>query len=679
MGVVFKAQDQKLDEVVALKFLRVDPTRKDLGPTDLERVATLASRLRSEIKLAWKVRHRNVCGIHEYGEDGDLLFISMEFVDGRDLRRILREKVALIWEEACDVALQVAEGLAAIHDAGIIHRDLKPANIMLDAKDVVRLMDFGIAKVWTAESGSGITSSSHVVGSPEYMSPEQVRDWALDFRSDLYSLGVVLYELVTGSVPFRAETPVATMLKHVEEPPPLDGPRAARIPSALLPILRRALTKEPDGRYASCDEMRRALKRARDGLPSQRTDPVPPPRPPLPPEWELQHLLVPWLSRALKHGKPVVRRDAAEALGNIRTDRAQVLAALWEAVERDDDPGVRAAAQAALAQLELDQAARGRAPLPVCAPSVLAPPPTPASPPPSPPTAPTPPWTPAPRSVSQQPKRLPAIDTSGDRPPRTRSRRAILAGAAAVLALLLAVAIRVIVGGRIERDTHSPATALPTTTPSIDPPQPSPTSPIGTTPPTSSVPTTSPAVEPSPSPTHARPRGSFGRVLGGRASQLPLFVPSPVASPALETTTTTTTQPVSESPPSIEAIPASPVPIPSPPPPPRVQAGDLVQLTDPGVVPPKAKTSNAAAHTMISLELAERFGLKGSVELRVLVDENGEVVKVDVLSVTTRPEGAEYERALKDAAVKGASKWRFDPARSAGVVVRVWLPVRIEF
>jgi serine/threonine-protein kinase len=244
MGVVFKALDQKLDEVVALKFLRVDPTRKRLGPTDLERVAALANRLRSEIKLAWRVRHRNVCGIHEYGEDGDLLFISMEFVDGRDLRRTLREK-ALLWEEAYDVALQVADGLAAIHDAGIIHRDLKPANIMLDAKGVVRLMDFGIAKVWGAESGAGLTESGHIVGSPEYMSPEQVLDRALDFRSDLYTFGVVLFELFTGRVP-----------KHLHAPPPLDGPQAERIPSALLPILKCALTKEPDGRYSTCVELK---------------------------------------------------------------------------------------------------------------------------------------------------------------------------------------------------------------------------------------------------------------------------------------------------------------------------------------------------------------------------------------------------------------------------------------
>jgi hypothetical protein len=155
------------------------------------------------------------------------------------------------------------------------------------------------------------------------------------------------------------------------------------------------------------------------------------------------------------------------------------------------------------------------------------------------------------------------------------------------------------------------------------------------------------------------------------------------STPTPETTTTTAPQPVvPESTPSIEASHASPTPVPAPPPPRRVQAGELVQLTDPGVDPPRVKGPYTADHTLFSLQLVERFGLTGSVELRVLVDEKGDVAKVDVVKVTTRPAGAEFERALRDAAIKGALKWRFDPAQAAGVVVRVWFPVRtlrIEF
>ena len=124
MATVYKAHDRALDMIVALKVLKANPARDP----------DLARRFRSEIKLAWRVRHRNVCGIHEYGEDGELLYISMELVEGRDLKQLLREAGPLGWEEGCDVAIQIAEGLEAIHEAGVIHRDLKPANITRDIR-----------------------------------------------------------------------------------------------------------------------------------------------------------------------------------------------------------------------------------------------------------------------------------------------------------------------------------------------------------------------------------------------------------------------------------------------------------------------------------------------------------------------------------------------------------------
>jgi serine/threonine-protein kinase len=252
MGVVYRAHDRFLDEVVALKVLRPEVARSE----------AMARRFRSEIKLARKVTHPNVCRIHEYGEDGDLRFISMELLEGIDLKHLLRRRGPLPAADAYDIALQVAEGLQAIHNMGIVHRDLKTANIMVDPRGVVRLMDFGIAK--EVHSDSGLTATGFVVGTPTYMSPEQARGRPLDARSDVYSLGVVIYEMFTGEAPFRGETPMSVILKHIEEPPPLAGGAAAALPSLLAAVLRRALAKEPEDRYPSVRALIDALRGARD-------------------------------------------------------------------------------------------------------------------------------------------------------------------------------------------------------------------------------------------------------------------------------------------------------------------------------------------------------------------------------------------------------------------------------
>jgi serine/threonine-protein kinase len=251
MGIVYLARDRRLDdELVAIKLLR----------PDFAADPTMAARFKSEIKLARRVRHKNVGAIHDYGEDGRLLYISMEFVDGVDLKRHLHQHGALSGAAAYEVATQVAEGLHAVHEAGIIHRDLKTPNIMIDAKRVARLMDFGIAK----QHGNGATTGSgRIIGTPEYMSPEQAQGKKLDYRSDLYSLGIVIYEIFTGRVPFRGETPIATILKHIQEPPTLEGPEASRLPRAIVPVLKKCLAKDPADRYASAHELVEALRRAR--------------------------------------------------------------------------------------------------------------------------------------------------------------------------------------------------------------------------------------------------------------------------------------------------------------------------------------------------------------------------------------------------------------------------------
>jgi eukaryotic-like serine/threonine-protein kinase len=256
MGTVYKAHDRILDEIVAVKVLRAE----------LASSPDLARRFRQETKLARRVRHPNICGIHEYGEDRDIRYIAMEFVDGVEIRRILKERGRLPTSEAFDAVLQVAEGLQAIHAAGVIHRDLKTANIMRDAKNQVRVMDFGIAKQFGSdieESTLGDTAMGMIVGTAEYMSPEQARGEKIDLRTDIYALGIVIFEIFTGDVPFRGETPVATIFKHLQEPPPLWGPRAVALPESLRPVLEKALAKDPASRYASAAEMLEALRAAR--------------------------------------------------------------------------------------------------------------------------------------------------------------------------------------------------------------------------------------------------------------------------------------------------------------------------------------------------------------------------------------------------------------------------------
>jgi serine/threonine-protein kinase len=253
MGMVYKAHDRMLEETVAIKVLR----------SEFARTQEMAKRFRHEIKLARRVSHRNVCRIHEYGEDGPLRYISMEYLQGNDLKQELREKGPPPAQEAFDVAIQVAEGLQAIHEVGIIHRDLKTPNLMRDGRGVVRLMDFGIAKEGDDQGSGGLTSTGQVMGTPEYMSPEQCRGERIDARSDIYALGIVNYEIFTGQVPFHGETPVATIFKHIQDPVPLSGAAAVRIPASAVPVLLKALAKDRNGRFESAAEMAAALRQAR--------------------------------------------------------------------------------------------------------------------------------------------------------------------------------------------------------------------------------------------------------------------------------------------------------------------------------------------------------------------------------------------------------------------------------
>jgi hypothetical protein len=247
VATVYKALDRVRDEIVAVKVLS----------PDLLRTAARDDQFRAEMTKAQAVHHRNLCRIIQFGEHDGHLYYVMECVDGMDLKQLVRNGPLPV-EQAFGVAMEVSLGLDALHTAGLLHQDIKTRNIMLDRKGLPRLMDFGVAREWVGGTTT-VSVVGRTIGGTEYLSPENARGVSPDVRSDVYSLGVVIYELFTGQLPFRGATPIATALKHVQEPPPLEGPRAARIPDAVIPILRKALAKNPERRYPTAEALHKAL------------------------------------------------------------------------------------------------------------------------------------------------------------------------------------------------------------------------------------------------------------------------------------------------------------------------------------------------------------------------------------------------------------------------------------
>jgi tetratricopeptide (TPR) repeat protein len=240
MGSVYKARDLELDEIIALKVLR------RAEPTTVER-------LKRELKVARKLSHPNIVRLFHFSEAESVYFLCMEYVDGRTLKSLVIEQGAFPTVEAIPILTQIARALQAAHAAGVIHRDIKPQNILLDARHQVKVLDFGIA--WSAEESVSLTMEGEVVGTPEYMSPEQISAKPVDARSDLYSLGVVAYELITGQVPFRGETPVATVLQHLREEPVRPCVVHPLVPTDIEKIVLRLLRKNPKDRYKSAHEL----------------------------------------------------------------------------------------------------------------------------------------------------------------------------------------------------------------------------------------------------------------------------------------------------------------------------------------------------------------------------------------------------------------------------------------
>jgi serine/threonine-protein kinase len=252
MGVVYQAHDRQLDEMVALKTLRTKAVASD---------PTLLERMKREVRQARRVTHRNVLRTHDFGEAEGVPFISMEFVEGVTLKELVKRRGALPLGVAVGFAKQMCHGLEAAHAQGVVHRDIKPQNVLVvPERGEVKIMDFGIAR--EAQVGGGdpaLTAAGSVIGTPDYMTPEQARGKAADFRSDIYSLGIVLFEILTGQLPFRGDTVTDIVVAQVQLAPPRPRSLNPRISPDLEAVVLRCLEKEPSRRWQRVGQLLEAL------------------------------------------------------------------------------------------------------------------------------------------------------------------------------------------------------------------------------------------------------------------------------------------------------------------------------------------------------------------------------------------------------------------------------------
>jgi serine/threonine protein kinase len=256
MGVVYRAEDTRLKRTVALKFLSPELT------ADPE----ARQRFIQEAQAAAALSHPNICVIYEVGDSDERSFIAMEYVEGETLRRKIM-KGPLIPEVALDMAAQIAEGLCEAHKKGIIHRDIKSANIIVTERGQAKIMDFGLAKL---QGGRSLTETRTTLGTVAYMSPEQARGEKVDHRTDIWSLGVVLYEMLTGGLPFKGDREASILYSVVhEEPKPLKEMKPG-LPQEIEQIVSLALKKKPESRYSSALEMLEDLKKYQQHLQAER-------------------------------------------------------------------------------------------------------------------------------------------------------------------------------------------------------------------------------------------------------------------------------------------------------------------------------------------------------------------------------------------------------------------------
>src|SRR5499427_4672000 len=263
MGVVYLAKDPVIGRLVAIKTIKTSQT----GDDDSES-REFRERFVREAQTAGILSHPNIVTIHDIGEDVEsrTSFIAMEYIEGRNLKTLLADKKKFTWEEVADLIAQIGEALDYAHRKGIIHRDIKPANIILTTDGKVKITDFGIAKV----ASSNLTTTGQFLGTPNYMSPEQVSGAPVDGRSDIFSLGVVLYELLTGRKPFQGDnlTAISYKIVHEDFTPPAE--LSPEVPPEFNPIVARAMAKDPWNRYQRGKDMALALYQLKAHLEEQR-------------------------------------------------------------------------------------------------------------------------------------------------------------------------------------------------------------------------------------------------------------------------------------------------------------------------------------------------------------------------------------------------------------------------
>ena len=249
MALVYKAKCRLLNRFVAIKILRSEFTSDE----------DFLKKFKRESQAAASLSHPNIVGIYDVGIEDDIHYIVMEYIKGQTLKELIKEKGALNCEFATDVAIQIASALENAHSNHIVHRDIKSHNIMLREDRTVKVTDFGIAR---AVSSSTITNTGNIIGSVHYFSPEQARGGYADEKSDIYSLGVVLYELVTGQLPFEGETPISIAYKHIQEKPLNPSKINNKIPKSLENIILKCMSKEIANRYSSVTEIISDLKQS---------------------------------------------------------------------------------------------------------------------------------------------------------------------------------------------------------------------------------------------------------------------------------------------------------------------------------------------------------------------------------------------------------------------------------
>ncbi len=252
MGVVYRAFDRELQEPVAIKTLR--PEAMAGGTVALDR-------FKQEIRLARRIAHRNVVRTYDLGEQNGMYYLTMEYVEGTSLKQLIVTRGKLPVAVTLTVGKQLCRALEVAHAEGVIHRDIKPQNIVVEPSGFLKVMDFGIARLANPPQGKGLTEAGTSIGTPDYMSPEQLSGAELDPRSDLYAAGVVLFECLTGRVPFEAETTWALVAKHLEEEPPDPRKFNADVPPELAAVILKAMAKTPADRYATAAELHDALAR----------------------------------------------------------------------------------------------------------------------------------------------------------------------------------------------------------------------------------------------------------------------------------------------------------------------------------------------------------------------------------------------------------------------------------